>query len=67
MSEETSWKLLIKHLCPKCGKEFGKTNMLYEGCELWVACDCFPADKAVFLDEAKLIEAIKTSGVVEVQ
>lgn len=39
-----------KYTCEKCGKPYGKTNLRYEGIEIWAACDCTPKDKAYMLN-----------------
>ena len=46
-------KILCQHAhkCKICGKEYGKTNLSYNGVELWLACDCWPEEnQAVFLN-----------------
>ena len=53
MSEK--YKLLIELKCPKCGKDYGKTNLLYQNCEIWVSCDCDRSDKAIFINTDNLV------------
>lgn len=60
---ENKYELVIKLNCNKCHKDYGKTNMSYNGCELWVACDCHPANLAVFVDPNKLDLGMNTPGI----
>lgn len=53
-SEEKRYKLLIKLTCHKCGKDYGKSNLLYQNCEIWIACDCMDKNLAVFVDTNKI-------------
>lgn len=31
---------LNRYKCQKCRKDYGQTNLAYEGIPIWVTCDC---------------------------
>lgn len=60
MSEK--YDLVIKLKCDKCGKEYGKSNLVYQNSELWIACDCMEKNLAFFINANKLELALNEPG-----
>lgn len=44
----------VMHVCDKCGKHYGKSNLIYQNCQVWIACDCMEEHKAFFIMTDKL-------------
>jgi hypothetical protein len=47
---EAKMRILSPQTCGKCGKQFGKTNLSLMGAEIWLSCDCMPADRMYCLN-----------------
>lgn len=43
-------QFIEKFHCNVCGKDYGRTNLLYNDCEVWQACGCQKDNKAYFIN-----------------
>jgi len=38
--DEKKYEIIEPYICQKCHKTYGKTNLEYEKCAIYVTCDC---------------------------
>jgi len=56
MASLKKYEMLECFTCPTCGKDYGRTNLIFNDCEIWVGCDCLVQDKVFIFNTKNLNE-----------
>lgn len=51
---EAKYTLVTSYHCNVCRKDYGLTNLSYEGLQIWVGCDCQPKNAIYKLNTANM-------------